>query len=94
MRAGLLLYADTESKRMEGDAKKEAPWVDRTGNARQTLQGFSQEDGDAVTLGVAHNVDYGPYLELANNKKYGILRTTILKHAPGILKGLQALFRR
>lgn len=38
---GIALYGQTASLKMEAYAKQNAPWTDRTSNARQTLKGIS-----------------------------------------------------
>lgn len=50
---------------MEKDAKKNAPWTDRTGRARAGLTGSVERDGKTMRLKLAHgsNIRYGKYLE-------------------------------
>lgn len=64
------------------EAKAEAPWqpiykppIPRkiTGNARQGLYGKAKKDGSNIIIELGHRVDYGVYLELANDGKFGIL---------------------
>ena len=93
MRAAIGLYANTAAKKMEADAKRNAPWTDRTGNARNSIQGdFGWED-DSAKIVLSGNVDYSVYLELAHEKKWAILKPTIDKNAPEILKGYQKLVK-
>lgn len=69
MKAAVGLYCDTSSKKMESDAKKNASWTDRTGNARQTIKGgFKWENADKCIVYIAGNMEYSPYLELAHAK--------------------------
>jgi len=58
-------------------AKDNAPWQDRSGNARRMLKGFTIKTQNTVGFGVAHRVEYGEYLEMANDGKYAILYPTI-----------------
>lgn len=93
MRAAIGLYANTAAKKMEADAKRNAPWTDRTGNARNSIQGdFGWED-DSAKIVLSGNVDYSVYLELAHEKKWAILKPTIDKNAPEILRGYQKLVK-
>lgn len=71
---------------MEGYAKLNAPWTDRTGNARRTMTGFAQwsDSGDLV-VGVAGHMDYSPKLELRHGRRYAILVPTVDAYAPTIL---------
>lgn len=85
-KAALALFADTEALRMEGEAKRNAPWVDRTANARNSLQGDAGWRGRKLVIRLSGNMDYSVFLELANDKKYAIIYPTIQKHAPAILR--------
>lgn len=89
VRAAIGVYADTAAKKMEGDAKENAPWIDRTGDARRSLQGDFGWEGDKVVITLSGNMDYSVYLELAYGKKYAILKPTIDKFTPEILRGYQ-----
>lgn len=57
-------------------AKANRPWDDQTTNAKNFLNGDTLEPG-YVGFFVAHGVQYGVYLELANDRKYEILTPTI-----------------
>lgn len=92
-RAALGLYAHTAAKKMEAEAKKKAPWTDRTANARNSIQGDFGWEGNQCKIVLAGNVDYFIYLELAMEKKYAILKPTIEQNAPEILKGYQRLVK-
>jgi len=61
----------------EQTAKANAPWTDRTGDARRLLKGKVIDDGDALGIQLVHRVEYGPNLETANSGKYAILKPTI-----------------
>lgn len=89
VRAAIGLYADTASKKMEGEAKKNAPWTDRTGNARNSIQGDFGWQGNKAVITLSGNMDYSVWLELAHGKKYAILKPTIDKFTPEILRGYQ-----
>jgi hypothetical protein len=61
----------------EQKAKENAPWTDRTGDARKLLKGEVVDDGEALGFSLAHRVEYGKHLETANSGKYAILKPTI-----------------
>jgi len=92
-RAALGLYADTAAKKMEREAKANAPWTDRTTNARQSLAGSSGWDGNKLKVVLSGGMDYSVYLELAHEKKYAILKPTIDKNTSEILAGYQRLVK-
>jgi hypothetical protein len=72
--AGLLLVTDTVAKKMEIYAKDNARWTDRTGDARKGLVGHAYWATPATLVcSLQHTMEYGKWLELANEKKYAIL---------------------
>jgi len=91
IKAAIGLYADTAAKKMEAEAKKNAPWTDRTGNARNSIRGDFGWQGNKAVITLSGNMYYSVYLELAYQKKYAILKPTIDRNAPEILKGYQRL---
>lgn len=73
----VMMYAETAAKQMEGDAKENAKWVDRTGHARQRITGTVERYSKGYKIKLAHGVDYGLWLELIQEKKYAIIEPTI-----------------
>lgn len=86
VRAAIGLLADTAAKKMEAEAKNNAPWTDRTSNARNSIRGDFGWKGNQAIITLSGNMEYSPYLELANEKKYEILVPTIRRNAPEVLK--------
>jgi hypothetical protein len=75
-------------------AKREAKWVDRTGNARQSLHAYVVElSQDSVRLFLSHGVQYGLFLEVRWAGRLGIIYPTIQRHLPAIQQMLQGIFR-
>jgi len=79
-KAGLYALLQNWAGTMEGYAKSYAPWTDRTGHARQGLQGGVDVRGDQQVLYLSHGVDYGIWLELAHGGNYAIVRPTVDAH--------------
>lgn len=88
-RASLQIIADSAVKAMESYAKTNARWTDRTGNARQRLKGSTRWDEKALIAAISHNVDYGMWLELCNEKKYAILEEALNSQAQSLLDAYQ-----
>ena len=88
-RASLQIIADTAAKSMEKYAKTNARWTDRTGNARQRLKGSTRWEQEALIAAISHNVDYGMWLELCNEKKYAILEEALDSQAQNLLDAYQ-----
>lgn len=90
----LNLYADTVAKKLESEAKNNAPWTDRTGSARQRLSGTYRPVGAFVTrVELSHGVDYGYYLEFCHDQQNEILGITVQRLTPQIVRGMSNLLR-
>ena len=83
-KAGLYALLLNWAGTMEGYAKSNAPWTDRTGHARQSLHGGVDVRGDQQVLYLSHGVDYGIWLELAHGGNYAIVGPTADAHLPRI----------
>lgn len=92
-RAGAKLYGQVAADKMASQAKMGAPWTDRTSNARQSIQGFSYFEKSTLFIGISGGVDYFPYLELANEKKYAILYPTLQEYQDEIIRGVSRIFK-
>lgn len=62
---------------VEQDAKQNAPWTDITGQAREGLIAEVYTDSGEVVLTLAHQVEYGVWLETIQNGKYAIIIPTL-----------------
>ena len=78
---------------MQNDAKANAAWTDRTGNARTGIFGTSEADFAAkvVTIYLSHGatIDYGVFLELANSGRYAVIMRTMEAHYPEVMQMLR-----
>ena len=81
---------------MQNQAKADAPWTDRTGNARTGIFGTSEADFGAhvVTIFLSHGatIDYGIWLELANSGRYGVIMRTMESHYEPLMQMLREIF--
>lgn len=78
---------------IETYAKENASWVDRSGNARQTLHAFVETLArNTVALYLAHGMDYGIWLEIANGGAYAIIWDTLSAHFEKIATMLKGIF--
>lgn len=92
---GLLMLMQTAATKMESWAKENAPWTDRTGQARQRLTGQAYwENPNIVVAAIAHQVDYGIWLELAHQRKYAILEKALEEHRGEIEEAVKTLLKR
>lgn len=90
--AGLMIYGETVAKDFESYAKKNRPWTDRTGAARQRLKGYTQKVTQGIRIYIAHGVPYGLHLELSHGKKYAILEPTVRLKSNDAIKGIKAMW--
>lgn len=86
-------FGQQVSAEMETYAKVNAPWTDRTGNARQGLRGWVEKTRDGkVRVYLSHSVIYGINLETKYQGRYQILWPTIRAHQRDVRNGLKRIF--
>lgn len=87
--AALKLYADTAALKLEAEAKRNAPWTDRTSNARNSIQGKAEWRGNELAIQLSGNMNYFVFLELAMEKRWAIIMPTIHQNSTDIFRGYQ-----
>lgn len=95
VRTAVRAVADYVAQKTQAEMRQNAPWQDRTGNARTGLFSVVEEASrDLVTIWLSHGhtVYYGVYLELAHGKRYAIIMPTIEANLPVIERMLKAIF--
>ena len=71
-------------------AKHNAPWTDRTGNARRSIHQESANNGMKAYVGIG--MPYGKYLELDHGGKYRIVHPTIFSYGKAqFIKNLKGI---
>jgi hypothetical protein len=70
-------------------AKANAPWNDRTGDARAGLDTSVQWEGDTIVWDLYHQVDYGLPLETIQNGRFAIIMPTLEIYSAKVGSGLQ-----
>lgn len=76
---------------IENWMKANAPWTDRTGNARQTLHVDVEAAVDRIAMVLAHGMFYGIYLETKNAGRYAIVTPAVDYWAPIIMADVRAV---
>ena len=74
VKAGLEVVGQTVGAQMKSYAQANAPWKDRTGNARGGLDYDCKWEGTTLDISVFHTVDYGIWLEIAHAQRFAILQ--------------------
>jgi hypothetical protein len=81
------------SSSMESYARPNAPWRDRTGDARKYLKGYygayNAGKGKVYYAALKHGVPYGIWLEIRFSGRYGIVWRTL-----EVFKGKAGTFMR
>lgn len=89
--AALEAKCNKKSKELEGYAKENRKWTDRSSRARQGLIGSYEMGDKGATIVLAHTVDYGVWLELAHEKKYAIVEPTVRLMSQEVFDSFQGL---
>jgi hypothetical protein len=76
--------ADAWQQVIEDYMKINAPWKDRSSNARQGLNVTVDKSKEATELVLAHTVEYGIYLELAHAGAWAIINPTLDIYGPKV----------
>lgn len=85
--------AEVWSPIIEEYMKINAPWIDRTSNARQGLNVRPRREGHVIHIDLAHTMEYGIYLELANAGSYAIINPTLDIYAPMVWDSVKKLLK-
>ena len=92
LKASLKIVGDRGAREMENYARQNRPWKDRTGNARQKLEGNCDWVNDKLLeVTINHGVDYGVWLELAMGRRYAILERSRDAVAQNVVDGWRSL---
>lgn len=88
---GVMQYHEPQ---VEAYMKANAPWTDRTTNARNGLGAKAFVDDRNHGIIVFHSVPYGIWLEVANNGKYRILVPTIINQGAEVMTTVSRVLAR
>jgi hypothetical protein len=70
-------FFEYQESRVQDHMRANAPWTDRTANARQGLFAKAFQDGDNHGIVCYHTMPYGIWLEVKNSGQYAIIVPTI-----------------
>lgn len=79
----------------ESHMRENAPWTDRTGNARNGLRAHVVTGGTKTAIVLHHSVPYGVFLEVRWGGKYAVIEPTIHAMVPTFIKAISVMaFRK
>lgn len=92
---GLQKICELYAPEIEKWMKENASWSDRTSNARQGLYAEVYELVDMMGYGVMfdHKMEYGFWLEFANQGRFGIIAPALDRFGSQMFKDVKKLFR-
>lgn len=90
----LVAYLERQAPAIRQQMQREAPWADRTGEARRKLSAEVAQSGRQVSLILSHGVAYGQWLELAHGGRWAIVGPTTMKMGPAIMRGMAGLMEK
>lgn len=73
-------------------ARKNAPWQDRTGDARAGLQSAVTLYNNSLEVDLYHTVEYGLWLEVRWGGRYAIIIPTVETMGPRLLEMWRGMF--
>lgn len=80
---------------VENHMKTNAPWTDRTTNARNGLAArYVGSDKGVHQMVLFHQVDYGIWLEVKDEGKYAIIEPTMAEFGPKVMQDLVKILDR
>jgi hypothetical protein len=90
----LVAYLKDKGGEIVAQMKREAPWTDRTGQARRELRHAVDVNGTKITLYLITGAPYGMYLELRWGGRWAIVSPTIPRAGVDIGRELKSRMRR
>lgn len=75
-------------------ARTNAPWKDRTSNARNGLFAKAERERPIYRIIIAHSVPYGIWLEVRWAGRYAIIRPTVDHEGPELMKTASMAYDR
>jgi len=93
-RRNVTSYLRRQAVAVEVYMKANAPWEDRTGQARATVGTDVYDDDGEIVMELHHGVSYGQWLELIQGGRFAIIGPTLEALGDRIAKGaLQGMLR-
>lgn len=85
-------YANSFAEDMLKYAINNAPWTDRTGDAREGLEVAVTLDNESLEIDLYHTIEYGIWLEVRWGGKYAIIIPTVEAMGPKLFDKMNNMF--
>lgn len=85
----LTTFTAYQADKVQSYARTNAPWTDRTGNARGGLFAKAHSNAGNHTIVLYHTVPYGIWLEVRFSGRFAVIRPTIQKEGRRIMADLR-----
>jgi hypothetical protein len=85
------MYAGLSLQRFRQQQAADKFWRNRTNTAYNTVFSDAEITEDFIGFFLAQRVEYGLYLELANNRKYEAIRPTVIAFYSRFMRDLEAI---
>jgi hypothetical protein len=85
-------YAKIVINDFKSEQENNKYWTNRSHFAKDTMFTKSFIDDDAIGFFMAHTMEYGPYLELANDGRHAAIKPTLEKFIPSFYKDLKKIY--
>ena len=90
----LVAFMKEKAVELAAQMQREAPWTDRTGQARRELRTEVEVDGATVALYLITGAPHGQYLELRWGGRYAVVSPTLPRAAVQLGDELKAKMAR
>lgn len=94
VRNNVAVLADRHAAITTGWLKQNARWTDRTGAARSGIFAVANHGKEFEEIFMAYSVNYGIWLEIANDRKYAIITPAMRIMGKELMDSLQYLLDR
>lgn len=90
---GIAAAFEFQAPKSAARMKSEAPWTDRTGNARSGLFTETKHAGGHHSMLLAHGMSYGIYLERNHSGRYAIVIPEIARAGQDVMRLISKILK-
>jgi len=91
LRNAVWIFTQYQAPKVQDYMRQNAPWTDRTGNARQGLFARPRRSEGLNAIVFYHTMPYGIWLEVANGGNFAIISPTLNHEGHRVMSELRGL---